>query len=224
MKKKKLLIFILLTIIILLIVSPMMIRGEKAEDNRYKILIDAEETRLYLLENNSLIKSYPIAIGKFNTPSPLGYYKIVNKSFWGGAFGTRWMGLNVPWGSYGIHGTNRPGSIGWAASHGCFRMRNKDVEELYSKVPLGTPVIVYGGQYGLLGNGYRRLIPGDRGSQVLAVQIKLTQLGYYSGTLDGIYGPGMEESVLKFKLDNGLPYNKDITENIYMALGLTLFE
>ncbi|MDP4823706.1 MAG: L,D-transpeptidase [Aestuariivirgaceae bacterium] len=45
-------------------------------------------------------------------------------------------------GTYGIHGTNRPTSIGTAASYGCFRMRNEDVLDLYARVPEGTPVIV----------------------------------------------------------------------------------
>ncbi|MDI6602172.1 MAG: L,D-transpeptidase family protein [Thermoanaerobacteraceae bacterium] len=224
MKRRKVLLYVLLFSLILAIVSPLIIHGEKNNEPKYGILIDANEAKLYLIENNIVIKSYPIAIGKYDTPSPLGYFKIVNKARWGGGFGTRWMGLNVPWGKYGIHGTNKPGSIGWAASHGCFRMKNKDVEDLYSRVHVGTPVVVYGGPYGLLGNGYRKLIPGDRGSHVLAVQIKLKQMGYYTGNLDGIYGAGMEKAVLKFKLDNGLPYNKDITESTYISLGLKLFE
>lgn len=224
MKKRAYFLLILLTAAVLLVGSPVMIHGKKNPDIQYEILIDAEEARLYLLQNNDLVKSYPIAIGKYETPSPIGYFQIVNKARWGGGFGTRWMGLNVPWGHYGIHGTNRPGSIGWAASHGCFRMRNSDVEELYAKVSVGTPVIVYGGQYGLLGNGYRHLIPGDRGSHVLAVQIKLKQMGYYSGKLDGIYGKGMENALLKFKMNNGLPYDTDITESTYLSLGLELFE
>ena len=45
-------------------------------------------------------------------------------------------------GKYGIHGTNRPSSIGTAASYGCFRMRNEDVLDLFARVPEGTPVIV----------------------------------------------------------------------------------
>ena len=45
-------------------------------------------------------------------------------------------------GKYGIHGTNRPSSIGTAVSYGCFRMRNEDVLDLYARVPEGTPVIV----------------------------------------------------------------------------------
>jgi len=54
------------------------------------------------------------------------------------------MGLNVPWGIYGIHGTNKPWTIGQFASHGCIRMRNKDVEELFEWIPVGTNVLIEG--------------------------------------------------------------------------------
>lgn len=43
---------------------------------------------------------------------------------------------------YRIHGTNRPGSIGRAASGGCYRMRNSDIRKLFRKVKVGTPVVV----------------------------------------------------------------------------------
>jgi lipoprotein-anchoring transpeptidase ErfK/SrfK len=48
------------------------------------------------------------------------------------------MGLGYK--GYGIHGTNRPKSIGKAASHGCIRMRNQDVEDLFERVEVGDPV------------------------------------------------------------------------------------
>jgi lipoprotein-anchoring transpeptidase ErfK/SrfK len=51
------------------------------------------------------------------------------------------LGLG-PGGQYAIHGTNVPGSIGRAASYGCFRMHNVDVVDLYQRVRIGTPVVV----------------------------------------------------------------------------------
>lgn len=55
--------------------------------------------------------------------------------------GYRWLGL---YGNYGIHGTNAPWSIGRSVSHGCIRMYEEDVEELFESVPMGTPVeIIY---------------------------------------------------------------------------------
>ena len=56
----------------------------------------------------------------------------------GNPLGTRWIGLNEK--GYGIHGTDRPGSIGSAASHGCIRLRNEDVEQLFERVRAGDVV------------------------------------------------------------------------------------
>jgi len=55
--------------------------------------------------------------------------------------GARVIGLG-PGGEYAIHGTNMPGTIGTAASYGCFRMHNHDVADLYERVRMGTPVVV----------------------------------------------------------------------------------
>ena len=55
--------------------------------------------------------------------------------------GARVIGLG-PGGEYAIHGTNMPGTIGTAASYGCFRMHNNDVIDLYARVQMGTPVVV----------------------------------------------------------------------------------
>jgi len=52
------------------------------------------------------------------------------------------MGLSVK--GYGIHGTNAPGSIGHNVSHGCIRMRNRDVEELFELMAVGDSVELYG--------------------------------------------------------------------------------
>ena len=45
-------------------------------------------------------------------------------------------------GEYAIHGTNRPGSVGRFVSHGCIRMYNQDITDLYSRVRVGTEVVV----------------------------------------------------------------------------------
>ena len=44
---------------------------------------------------------------------------------------------------YGLHGTNNPASIGQSVSHGCIRLRNEDIAQLYEMVPIGTPVFIY---------------------------------------------------------------------------------
>ena len=45
-------------------------------------------------------------------------------------------------GQYAIHGTNNPGSVGGFVSHGCIRMHNEDIMDLYERVSLGTTVVV----------------------------------------------------------------------------------
>lgn len=106
---------------------------------KYSITVNLATRRLNLFKDGKIFKSYPIAIGKILTQTPKGTYKIINKQVNpGGPFGARWMGLNRR--GYGIHGTNNPSSIGNAVSHGCIRMYNKDVIELFNLVGVGTVV------------------------------------------------------------------------------------
>lgn len=109
----------------------------------YSILINTEDKTLKLYRGATLIKTYPIAIGKPSTPTPKGVFKIINKAVNpGGPFGVRWLGLSAPNGDYGIHGTNTPSSIGKAVSNGCIRMFNKDVLEVSKLVGIGTKVTI----------------------------------------------------------------------------------
>ena len=106
----------------------------------YSILIDTKKFTLKLFKDNSIIKVYPIAVGKPSTPTPVGNWTIVKKGLWGEQFGGHFMQLSVPYGTYGIHGTDKPWSIGKAVSHGCIRMFNADADELYNLISLGTKV------------------------------------------------------------------------------------
>jgi hypothetical protein len=188
------------------------------------ILVDISSHELFLINNNKIIKSYTIASGKPNTPSPIGSWKIISKGTWGKGFGGHWLGLNVPWGKYGIHGTNKPNSIGWNSSHGCIRMKNRDVSELYKLVPHGTPVIIHGGPYGNFGSRLRNINPGDRGADVFEVQRLLKIKGYYEGNPDGIYGDGMKYYIHKFQKDNNIPLSNTINFNFYKKLGVKLMD
>lgn len=194
--------------------------------NVYNILIDINEKTLYLLDETGrrVIKTYPIASGKDVTPSPIGTWTVISKGRWGGAFGARWIGLNVPWGRYGIHGTNKPNSIGSSASHGCIRMLNKDIEELYKYINVGMRIVIYGGPYGGFGNGFRVIKPGYTGSDVYEVQRVMKAKGYYKGPVNGIYGDYLKTCVVKFRKDNNLFITDDIDSNFYKKLGITLFE
>ena len=134
------------------------------------------------------------------------------------------MGLNGPWGKYGTHGTNQPGSIGFNASAGCIRMRNKDVEELYDLVGHNTIVAIVNGEYGPFSHGFKNLRPGDRGSDVMEVQKRLKIKGYYLGNIDGIYGEGMKQSLIKYLKDNEMPLTDTIGYEIYEKLNIVLMD
>jgi peptidoglycan hydrolase-like protein with peptidoglycan-binding domain len=188
------------------------------------IVIDIDARRLTVYSEGKPFKSYPVAVGKPSTPTPVGNWKIVNKGVWGGGFGTRWMGLSIPWGRYGIHGTNRPGSIGTAASHGCIRMLNSHVEELYNWVGYGTPVKIISGGFGDIGYYRPNLSRGATGAAVKEVQCQLRDFGYYKGGLDGIYGYQTEQAVKSFQKDNGLEQTGAVDQRTYDALGIILMD
>jgi lipoprotein-anchoring transpeptidase ErfK/SrfK len=126
----------------------------KASGPVRQIVISIPDRQLALLEDGAVIKVYPIAVGKPSTPSPAGDFKVINRATnptyrhkgqvvlpgKSNPVGTRWMGLSLK--GYGIHGTNMQSSIGKAASHGCFRMKKKDVEELFTLVRVGDAVSI----------------------------------------------------------------------------------
>jgi lipoprotein-anchoring transpeptidase ErfK/SrfK len=123
-----------------------------AEGATRRLVISIPDRKIALIEDGRVVKVYPVAVGKLGTPSPRGSFEIashVQRPTWyqpgkvvgpgpANPLGTRWMGLGFK--GYGIHGTNMPLSIGKAASHGCIRMRNHDVEELFNLVEVGDPV------------------------------------------------------------------------------------
>lgn len=105
------------------------------------LLVETHLRRLHHFQGDSLVRTYPVAVGKQTTPTPTGNYHVVYKIINpGGVLGSRWMGLDIPGGNYGIHGTNNPDSIGKAISNGCIRMHNHQIEELFPQVSIGTPV------------------------------------------------------------------------------------
>lgn len=170
-----------------------------------KIEINLNTHTLTVYSDNSIYKEYSVAIGKDDTPSPVGEWRIVQKSLdWGGGFGTRWLGLNVPWGIYGIHGTNKPWSIGRVASHGCFRMFNQDVEEIYPWVKYGTPVTVIGEIKYFPWSRDRNIKQGATGIDVVALQLRLKEEGLLWGAADGHFGDLTAIAVRYFQTLNGI--------------------
>lgn len=194
--------------------------SNEPHDTRY-IVIDLWKRELFLYEGEKVLKHYPVAPGREQYPSPVGEWTITHKSKdWGGGFGTRWLGLNVPWGTYGIHGTNLPHSIGRDASHGCFRMFNTHIEELFTLVTPGTPVIVDGPLPGRDEWRLKKLVRGDKGSDVMLVQNRLQAAGYYNGPVDGIFGYGLEAAVKQWQRDMNWEVTAQINEREYEQLGL----
>jgi L,D-transpeptidase ErfK/SrfK len=112
--------------------------------------------------------TYPVSIGKMDWNTPLGKTKVVDKRknpTWTPPEGVRKehaergdplpaivkagpdnplgayaMRLDIHPGAYLIHGTNNPIAVGMAITHGCIRMYPEDIEALFPKVPVGTPV------------------------------------------------------------------------------------
>ena len=126
----------------------------KVPEGRFSIVVDKSQNTLTLKANEELFKVYRVATGE-NNSTPVGAFKIKDKlvnPVWytlgavvppgspENVLGSRWMGINEP--GYGIHGTRDPESIGKQVTKGCVRMRNEEVEELYSIVPIGTPVTI----------------------------------------------------------------------------------
>ena len=120
------------------------------------IVVSLEDRKLALVEDGQVKKIYTVAVGKPSTPSPVGTFtierRVANPTYHhngktvlpgpGNPVGTRWMGLSKR--GYGIHGTNEPKSIGKAASHGCIRMAQADLEEFYELVAVGDTVELVG--------------------------------------------------------------------------------
>ncbi len=183
----------------------------------YVIVIDTRTLELSLNRSGRQIGIFPVAVGTINTPTPLGDWKIIQKTENpGGPFGVRWMRINCPWGGYGIHGTDNEASIGKAVSHGCVRMRSDDVIRVYSLVALGTRVKIIGDAF----TGRLLRVGVDPGADVVRVQQILQMLGYYRGDLDGFYGPVTEAAVINFQRDQRLSPDGIVGPETYERLQL----
>lgn len=119
-----------------------------------RIVISIPDRKLALLQNDKILKVYDIAVGAPVSPSPNGQYiiatRLENPAYYHpgvvidpGAtnpLGPRWIGLNIK--GFGIHGTNHPESIGKSASHGCIRLHNRDIQDLFARVQVGDRVSI----------------------------------------------------------------------------------
>lgn len=126
--------------------------AEERQASARRIVVSIPDRELILIEGERVVKTYPVSVGAPATPSPVGSFQVVvrvARPAWyqpgkvvppgpDNPLGPRWIGLNQK--GYGIHGTNSPRSIGEAKSHGCIRMRNRDVLELFDLVEVGDVV------------------------------------------------------------------------------------
>lgn len=190
-----------------------------ANKNPYSIFVDVETSVLTVFKDGEIYKEYDCAGGKLSTPSPVGTWTIISKDVWGEGFGGRWMGFNVPWGKFGIHGTIYKGVIGWNSSHGCIRMNNWDVAELYKYIPHGTKVTIVDGVYGVFGRGFRNIKPGMYGADVMEIQKRLRELGYFSGYANGLYEDTLKTAVHKYQKDKKMQVTNTITPHLIESLG-----
>ncbi len=128
------------------------------------IVVSQRERSLYLVVEPGEALRYPVAVGKMGKQWR-GTVRVDGKYVepaWAPPPEVKraepWLPDYIPGGSphnpmglraltlsgdeYAIHGTNRPGSIGKAASFGCIRMYNRDILDLYDRVAVGTPVVM----------------------------------------------------------------------------------
>jgi lipoprotein-anchoring transpeptidase ErfK/SrfK len=116
--------------------------------------------RVALFRGATEIKSYPVAVGRpgWETPpgtfhvfqmlrDPIWVHPLTGKTFPAGdpgnELGHRWIGFaKAGDNSIGFHGTPHPNSVGQSLSHGCVRMYEQDIEELFEKITVGTMVTV----------------------------------------------------------------------------------
>ena len=185
----------------------------------YWIVVDTQNLRLTLLRDGQVAERWPVAVGKPSTPTPVGEWRVIHKSRdWGGGFGTRWLGLDVPWGIYGIHGTNKPWSVGTRASAGCIRMFNRDVERLWDMVPRGTPVTVVGVEPEARWD--QPIAQGATGWNVPLLQWALRRAGFEAGRADGRMGEVTMRAVREAQRTLGLSRLQAATPELFRALGL----
>jgi lipoprotein-anchoring transpeptidase ErfK/SrfK len=118
----------------------------------YRLKVDRARFTLELWKGCGLEERFPIGIGTGQTPTPVGRFYLVallKPPTPDSIYGTYAYGLSAftdsldDWagdGVIGLHGTNDPSSIGRPSSHGCIRMRNRDIARLVDVLPLGTPI------------------------------------------------------------------------------------
>ncbi|MGF1459692.1 MAG: L,D-transpeptidase [Leptolyngbyaceae cyanobacterium] len=126
---------------------------------RVKLVIRLESRQLEYYEGETLLKQYDIAVGQAQWETPVGHFAVLDlrqNPLWqhpitgeaiasgpDNPLGSRWIGFAFDDGYHiGIHGTNQEELVGQAVSHGCVRMRDHEIQEVFQKIAIGTPITV----------------------------------------------------------------------------------
>ncbi|GAE33494.1 L,D-transpeptidase [Halalkalibacter akibai] len=148
----------LLSLLTMLVVSPIWPLGENPTVGDPFLIVNVESNELAYINDGDIQEVYKVATGKDGDETPTGTFSIIvkakdpyyrKKDIPGGdpnnPLGTRWIGFNAndtDGRIFGIHGTNRPDSIGQAVTGGCIRLPNEIVEKLFDEIPLGTKIYI----------------------------------------------------------------------------------
>ena len=133
--------------------------AQRVKQSNIQIVVQLDERKVEVHKKGEIIKEYLIAIGQADWETPEGSFSVIQKNEYptwqhpitgeivpagkNNPLGSRWIGfLSTRDGEIGFHGTNEENLIGEAISHGCIRMLNEDVEDLYTYVDIGTTVTV----------------------------------------------------------------------------------
>jgi hypothetical protein len=120
----------------------------------HRIVVDLSERRVTVYRHGAIVASTRTAIGRPETPTPTGSFYVNQRllaSDSAGPWGPGGIGISAfspvltGWtqgGPIAIHGTNRPETIGRAASNGCLRIANGLLKRLIHEIPDGTPVTI----------------------------------------------------------------------------------
>ncbi len=103
-------------------------------------------------------------------------------------------------------------------------MNNDEVAQLYKTVPIGTKVTIVDGVYGAFGKGLRDLKSGMYGSDVMEIQKRLKEMGFFNGNPNGKFGIETEKAVQKYCKENNLYIRKTIDIELQKHMGFELID
>jgi lipoprotein-anchoring transpeptidase ErfK/SrfK len=140
---------------LLLVLVVILSAAAVAQNPTRQIVVSITDRKLAVLEDGKVLRTFNVSVGAAVSPSPTGEFRIVNRldnpTYYrpgtvippgnDNPIGPRWIGLSQK--GFGIHGTNQPGSIGHAASHGCIRLNNHDIVQFFKIVSVGDTVSIH---------------------------------------------------------------------------------